>query len=71
VSAGDELYPGERVDVHDVGPSDAAQVDLNLGDVALAELTDQLLAERANLLAREVRTHGHTDRPACAWFHMK
>jgi hypothetical protein len=70
VSAGDELYPGERVDVCDVGPSDAAHVDLNLGDVALAEPTDQLLAERANLLARKVRTHGHTDRPACAWFHM-
>jgi hypothetical protein len=31
---------------------------------------DQLLAERANLVARQLRTHGHTDRPARAWFHM-
>jgi len=31
---------------------------------------DQLLAERANFVVRQLRTHGHTDRPACAWLHM-
>ena len=70
MSAGDELHPGERVDVDDVGRSDTAHVDLNLGDVALTEPMDQLLAERANFVARQLRTHGHTDRPACAWLHM-
>jgi len=56
--------------VHDVGCAVAAHVDLNLRDVALSEPTDQLLAERANLVARQMRTHGHTDRAARAWFHM-